>query len=340
MKTIVAILNWNGIDHLKTYLPSVVEFSKINIYVIDNGSTDDSVSWIEDAYPEINIIQLPKNLGFAGGYNEGLLNIKADRYILLNSDVRVTKGWIESVNKSMDENDWSACAPIILDDKSPDHYEYAGAAGGFIDKDGFMFCAGRFFDSIEKVNGNYKTDEEVFWASGAALFVDASVWNEVKGLDSDLFAHMEEIDFCWRLKNRGYKVGACRKTHVYHFGGGTLTTSSPRKVFLNFRNNLVILLKNKTGYPLLFIYRRLLLDGIAAFRFLLRGEYIFFLSIVRAHLAFYRMIPSTIRKRKLEINARRTHIANRTGMYKKSILIEYFINKAKSISDLSLTDFE
>ncbi|PCJ81409.1 MAG: dTDP-Rha--alpha-D-GlcNAc-pyrophosphate polyprenol alpha-3-L-rhamnosyltransferase [Bacteroidetes bacterium] len=340
MKTIVAILNWNGIEHLKTYLPSVVEFSKINIYVIDNGSTDDSVSWINVTYPEIEIIQLPQNLGFAGGYNAGLSNISADRFILLNSDVRVTEGWVESVNKSMNDNNWSACAPIILDDKNPEYYEYAGAAGGFIDKDGFMFCAGRVFDSIEKVNGHYKTDEEVFWASGAALFVDSKVWDEVEGLDSDLFAHMEEIDFCWRLKNRGYKIGACRNAYVYHYGGGTLTTSSPRKVFLNFRNNLVIILKNQTGYPLLFIYRRLLLDGVAALRFLLRGELIFFLSVVKAHLAFYRMIPSTIKKRQLELIARETNIANRTGMYKKSILIEYFLNKAKSISDLSFNDFE
>jgi len=340
MNTIVAILNWNGLDHLKAYLPSVVEFSTAEIYVIDNGSTDDSVKWINANYPNVSVIELPENIGFAGGYNAGFNEIKADRYILLNSDVRVTEGWMDAVNKSMDDNNWTACAPLILDDKNPKYYEYAGAAGGFIDKDGFMFCAGRLFDAIEKADDTYKHDKEVFWASGAALFVDSKVWSEIGGLDSDLFAHMEEIDLCWRLKNRGYKVGACRNARVYHFGGGTLTSSSPRKVFLNFRNNLLILLKNQTGYPLLFIYRRLILDGIAGLRFLMRGEITYFLAVVKAHLAFYIMIPSTLVKRRQEIAARNSHNANRVGFFKKSILIEYFLNKSKSFTDLDTTDFE
>jgi len=340
MNTVVVILNWNGVNHLQTYLPSVATFSNAPIYVIDNGSSDNSVNWITENYPEIGIIRLEENLGFAGGYNAGVKKIDADRYVLLNSDVRVSSGWIESVNKSMLQNGWSICSPVILDDKNNEYYEYAGAAGGYIDKDGYMFCAGRLFHSLEKTNLNYNKDTEVFWASGAALFVDSNAWDEVDGLDADFYAHMEEIDLCWRLKSRGYKVGVCGSATVQHLGGGTLTSSNPLKVYLNFRNNLLILLKNQVGFPVLFITKRLLLDGIAAFRFLLKGEFKFFLSVAKAHAAFYSMIPNTLSKRGAEAVARNKSTPNKVGRYKKSILTQYFIKNHTKFSDLTKKDFE
>ena len=340
MNTAVVILNWNGLNHLQTYLPSVVKFSNAQIYIIDNGSSDNSVNWIKGNHPEIGIVQLDKNLGFAGGYNAGLKKIDAERYVLLNSDVRVSAGWIESVNKTMSEKGWSICSPIIFDDKKPEYYEYAGAAGGYIDKDGYMFCAGRLFDSFEKSNPTYNTDREVFWASGAALFVDSSAWNEVDGLDGDLFAHMEEIDLCWRLKTRGHKVGVSGGSTVQHLGGGTLTASNPLKVYLNFRNNLLILLKNQIGFPIVFITKRLLLDGIAALRFLLKGEFKFFISVAKAHFVFYLMIPKTLFKRGKESVARNNSTPNFVGKYKKSIISQYFIQNHTKFSDLSENDFE
>ena len=340
MHTVVVILNWNGVNHLQTYLPSVATFSNVPIYIIDNGSSDNSVNWLTENHPEIGIIQLEENLGFAGGYNAGLKKINADRYVLLNSDVRVSSGWIESVNKSMLQNNWSICAPLILDDKNKEYYEYAGAAGGYIDKDGYMFCAGRLFHSTEKLNLNYNKDTEVFWASGAALFVDSKAWDEVNGLDADFYAHMEEIDLCWRLKSRGYKVGICGTATVQHLGGGTLTKSNPLKVFLNFRNNLLLLLKNQDGFPILFITKRLLLDGLAAFRFLLKGELKYFSSVAKAHWSFFAMIPNTLTKRNTEFVAREKSRPNKVGRYKKSIVTQYFIKNHTKFSDLTKEDFE
>ena len=343
MTTSVAILNWNGVHHLKTYLPSVIESAQsdsYNVFVIDNGSTDNSVAWLNENFKEVKVIELEENYGFAGGYNRGLSQIISDRFVLLNTDVRVNKGWVTSVNKSMSANGWKASAPLILDDENPELYEYAGAAGGYIDKDGFMFCAGRVFDYFEKADSKYRTDREVFWASGAALFVDAKVWQEVGGLDDDLFAHMEEIDLCWRLKNRGYKVGICGSASVRHLGGGTLTSSNPLKVYLNFRNNLIVLAKNKEGCVPVFIFRRLILDGVAAIRFLLRGEISFFLAVVKAHLIFFSMVPSTLKKREFEKTNRNTEKCNLVGTYSKSILIQYFLNGKIKMSQLSRSDFK
>lgn len=341
MKTAVVILNWNGVNHLQTYLPSVVEFSSkdnVEIWVVDNGSTDDSCSWIESNYPSIKLVKLDRNYGFAAGYNKGINKITADRYVLLNSDVRVTDGWIDYTSETMSKLSLSACAPLILSDQSPSLYDYAGAAGGFIDKDGFVFCAGRMFNRFESVD-NYCADKEVFWASGAALFIDADCWAEVGGLDEDLFAHMEEIDLCWRLKNRGYKVGICGKARVYHLGGGTLATSSPFKVFLNFRNNLTILLKNKKGFWPGFIFRRLLLDSIAGARFLFRFELSFLFSVIRAHIAFYFRIIPTLKKRRIEIKSVEETGGNRTGYYTKSVIVQFFFYGVKKYSALKQRDF-
>lgn len=340
MITAVAILNWNGLNHLKTYLPSVVEYSSsenVDIYVIDNGSTDSSCDYIASTYPTIKLVKLEKNYGFAGGYNKGLAQICADRFILLNSDVRVTEGWITNTASAMQDLNLSACSPLILDDKNPDYFEYAGAAGGYIDKDGFMFCQGRIFDSFEAPSDLSISSKEVFWASGAALFIDTEVWREVGGLDEQFFAHMEEIDLCWRIKNRGYKVGIAATSAVYHLGGGTLSGSNPKKVFLNFRNNLFLLIKNQRGAWLPFIYRRLILDGIAAFRFLLRGEFAFFFAIAKAHITFYGSLPSMIKKRRIE--KREARNPNLVGRYSGSIIIDYFLKGMTKFSDLDQSKF-
>jgi hypothetical protein len=342
MRLVVAILNWNGVKHLQTYLPSVVEHSNIEgveVFVIDNGSTDESCTWIESNYPKVKIVKLPRNYGFAGGYNRGLKNIEADRFVLLNSDVEVREGWIESVCSTMDKLRLSACSPRILDHSSPTEFEYAGASGGYIDRDGYMFCAGRIFDSFESAKDNYTDDREVFWASGAALFIDVKSWNEVGGLDSDFFAHMEEVDLCWRLKNIGLKVGVCGSADVFHLGGGTLSQSSSQKVFLNFRNNLLLLLKNENGFWPAFILRRLILDGIAAARFLFRGEFAFFFAVTKAHLVFYAMIFSSLKKRFKESKAKQTSTPNLTGRYTKSIIIDYFFNGKSKFSSLDDSKF-
>lgn len=342
MITAVAILNWNGINHLKTFLPSIIDNSKgegVKIVLIDNGSTDESCEFVSSIYPEVQIIKNSSNLGFAGGYNEGLKYIKADRFVLLNSDVQVTNGWIDSVNSTMAKLDLAICAPRILDYSSPTDFEYAGAAGGYIDYDGYMFCAGRIFDHIESEAGKYMDDAEVFWASGAALFINTQTWEEVGGFDQSFFAQMEEIDLCWRVKNRGQKVGVCNSSSVYHLGGGTLAKSSSKKVYLNFRNNLLLLLKNKDGFWPGFVLKRLILDGIAAFRFITKFELVSALSILKAHLVFYTMIPSCLKKRSIENSAKSLSKPNTKGLFSLSIIVEYFLKGKTSFKDLDISRF-
>lgn len=342
MITVVAILNWNGINHLKTFLPLAIENSKgegVKIVLIDNGSTDESCEYVSDTYPEVQIVKNIRNLGFTGGYNDGLKQVKADRYVLLNSDVKVTKGWIDSVNSTMAKLDLAICAPRILDYSSPTHFEYAGAAGGYIDTDGYMFCAGRIFDNIESEDGKYLDDAEVFWASGAALFINAQTWEEVGGLDQSFFAHMEEVDLCWRVKNRGQKVGVCNSASVFHLGGGTLSKSSTKKVYLNFRNNLLLLLKNKDGFWPGFVLKRLILDGVAALRFITKLQLTSALAILKAHLVFYIMIPSCLKKRSIENSAKSLSNPNLKGLFNSSIIIEHFFKGKKSFKDLDSTRF-
>ncbi|MFZ6052063.1 glycosyltransferase family 2 protein [Halocola ammonii] len=335
-KVAVAILNWNGLDHLKSFLPSVVKHSTqhAEVWVIDNASDDESVDYLKTNFPEVKLIQLDKNHGFAGGYNRGLEKIDADYFVLLNSDVEVTPNWIPPVIDFMERsNGMKACQPKILDYKRKEWFEHAGAAGGFIDKDGFVFCAGRLFADFEKDRGQYNTNEEVFWASGASLFVDAKAYREVGGLDSHFFAHMEEIDLCWRLKNRGYKVGACRESAVYHLGGGTLQKINPFKTYLNFRNNLFLITKNVFTSPLPYmLFKRMVLDGIAAFRFLAEGKPSYFVAVFKAHFSFYGNLSLMLKKRKAE----KKHVGsiNLKGLYKKSILLEYFLRKKKTFHEL------
>ena len=347
-RVVVAILNWNGLHHLQTYLPQVILNCKgdADVAVIDNGSSDESVVWCTQNYPEVQVVRLENNLGFSGGYNAGLAQIQAKTFVLLNSDVRTTNHWIPPVLDMMKSEGYVACQPLILNDSDNELFEYAGAAGGHIDKNGYTFCAGRIFEVFESNHGQYAQNREVFWASGAALFIDSQAFHAVGGLDVDFFAHMEEIDLCWRLKNRGYRVGVCGSSIVYHLGGGTLQKISPFKTYLNFRNNLFLLVKNHHRVALIpMLIERMTLDGVAAFKFLSEGSFHLFLAVAKAHRDFYKSFRKMRNKRKLELAATATDLPthrspNYCGWYHRSIIWDYFILKKQIFQDLESDHFE
>ncbi|RLD64500.1 MAG: glycosyltransferase family 2 protein [Bacteroidetes bacterium] len=325
---------------LSSFLPSVIEHSKTaSIYVADNASTDDSVSYIRSNFPNIKIIQNEINHGYANGYNTALKQVEAEYYILLNSDVEVTENWINPIIKQMDnDRSISACQPKILAFNNKDQFEYAGAAGGFIDKDGFMFCRGRMFDTFEYDKGQYDGEAEIFWATGACLFIRADLFHEIDGLDEDFFAHMEEIDVCWRLKNMGYKIYYNSNSVVYHLGGGTLAKINPKKTYLNFRNNLYLLTKNYSqGNFVLKLFYRMILDGVAAFKFLFDGNPKHSLAVIHAHFSFYKRVRRFYSKRiKIQKLNKNLHVS---GMYTKSVVFDYFLFGKKKYSDLDKKDF-
>jgi GT2 family glycosyltransferase len=297
----VVILNWNGQKFLEQFLPKVIQYSSIaKVCVADNQSSDDSVAFVKKHFPEVIIIQNTSNNGFAGGYNVALKQINAEYYVLLNSDVEVTEHWLEPTIALMDSNkNIAACQPKILDYNHKHLFEYAGAAGGFIDKYGYPFCRGRVFNDLEEDKNQYNDAVEVFWATGACMFVRAEAFWKVGGFDIDYFAHMEEIDLCWRLKNIGYQIYTEPKSLVYHVGGGTLHKLSPTKTYLNFRNNLTTLTKNSSPRFLFFkILYRMVLDGIAAYKFLFEGKGAHFIAVAKAHVSFYAQLSSTLKKRK------------------------------------------
>ena len=300
MKIAVVILNWNGEALLERFLPSVMEHSKgADIYVVDNASTDGSVDFLKQHYPSIGVVQNDVNGGFAKGYNDGLKHIEADLFCLLNSDVEVTENWLGPIIKAFDEiPEASIIQPKILDLKQKDHFEYAGAAGGFIDMLGYPFCRGRIFQSIEKDEGQYDDIKEVFWATGACMFIKSEVFRSLNGFDEDYFAHQEEIDLCWRAKNARHKVFYVGQSSVYHLGGSTLSNMNPKKTFLNFRNSLYSITKNlprKKAWPIVLI--RLLLDGIAALRFVFQLKFDHCFAILKAHLSFYANFSKMYKKR-------------------------------------------
>lgn len=332
----VVILNWNGIDHLKTYLPSVLEHSPqdVTVWVADNGSTDDSVAWLEKAHSNaVQVLELGENWGFAAGYNRALAQIDAEVYVLLNSDVRIVEPWIEPTLTAMDEHGWDVASPLIAQDVNPTLCEHAGAAGGFMDRDGYPFCAGRMFDVVEPVDEWLARDREVFWASGACFFITKNAWMNSGGFDPTLFAHMEEIDLCWRLKNLGHQIGCAGQVKVLHLGGGTLNSSSPFKTYLNFRNNLIILLKNKPGLWPLFMFRRMTLDGLAAWRMLFEGQGRQFLAVGRAHGVFYLRLISTLRERRA-LRRKRVSSPNVVGWWPNSVTWARFGKGIKRVRDL------
>ena len=292
MKVAVVILNWNGVDMMRRFMPSVFKYSKDEavVYVADNCSTDNSIEMLEKEYPEVRIIRLDKNWGFAEGYNKALAQIDAEYYVLLNSDVEVTPGWLTPIIKFMDEHDdVAACQPKLLSYFHKNQFEYAGAAGGFIDKYGYPFCRGRLFDVVEEDKGQYDERMELFWATGACLVIKSSDYNKVGGLDGRFFAHCEEIDMCWRLRLLGRKIFCIPESVVYHWGGGTLPKTNSRKTFLNFRNNLTMLYKNLPDNELKKVMRcRFFMDYLAAFATLvLNRNFEDCKAIYRARKAFF-----------------------------------------------------
>ena len=336
-KVAVVILNWNGSRLLQQFLPSVIEFSKndsTEIIVADNGSTDNSLQILQEHFPEVKILDLKQNFGFARGYNEALKQIDADYFVILNSDVEVTSGWLESpISLMQAESEIAAVQPKIRSYQKKTDFEYAGAAGGFIDRFGYPFCRGRIFNEIEADSGQYDQTIDIFWATGACLFVRAGLFLEIGGFDADFWAHMEEIDLCWRLKNRGYRVVYSHESIVYHLGGGSLSYENPQKLFLNFRNNLWLLYKNLPGNQLFCtVSVRMILDTVAAFKLLAEFNLNGIRSVLKAHYHFYRSLPELQRKR------RQLHQDGHSGStakkFSKSIIFQFYIRKRKKFSEI------
>lgn len=337
----VVILNYNGKKLLQQFIPSVIKHSKNTpVYVVDNASTDDSVSFLQNEFPQVKIICHKENLGFAGGYNDGLKQIAADYFILINSDVEVTENWISPVISLMESDKTiAACQLKILSYTNKDEFEYAGACGGFIDKFGYPFCRGRIFNELEKDTGQYNNTQEIFWATGACMFVRGSIFGELQGFDNSFFAHMEEVDLCWRMKNIGYKIMVVPSSTVYHLGGGTLNKVSPRKTFLNFRNSLITLTKNYPNFNWFFVLlARLFLDGMAGLKFFLEGKPLHTLAVARAHFAFYVLVPTTLRKR-TKIKSHKNYCGSFNHIYNGNIVTDYFIRKIKTFSQLDKNRF-
>ncbi|QRR02642.1 glycosyltransferase family 2 protein [Dyadobacter sandarakinus] len=316
----IVILNYNGRHYLEQFLPDIVKYAGgHDVWIADNASSDGSLAWVTATYPGIKTLTISENKGYAGGYNEALKHIPAKYYILLNSDIQVTENWIDPVISFMETDERiAACQPKIRAFDLPTHFEYAGAAGGYMDYLGYPFCRGRIFDTREEDTGQYDDEQDVFWATGACLFVRAEAFHRAAGFDESFFAHMEEIDLCWRLLNMQYRITYCGKSVVYHVGGGTLHKSNPKKTFLNYRNNLIMLFKNlPVGRRWKTILIRLVLDGLSSVRFMAAGAWPDVIAIIRAHFAFYRMIPGLMKRSK--------RTTNRAPLYFKSVVVEYFL---------------
>jgi GT2 family glycosyltransferase len=333
MKIAVVILNYNGAEWLKKFLPTVIEYSpSAQIVVIENASTDSSLTVLKEYFPTVKVILNDNNYGFAGGYNEGLKKVDAELFVLLNSDVEVTPNWLTPMVDFFQNNEQCAAAqPKILAHHNKTLFEHAGASGGYIDTFGYPFCRGRIFELVEEDTGQYNTTEQIFWASGACLFIKSKHFWEVGGFDAAFFAHMEEIDLCWRLHNHGYSIFCIPESIIYHVGGGTLNYNSPRKTFLNFRNSLFTLHKNLDSKVFLTIFTRLSLDGITGARMLFKGEFKHIWSILKAHFSYYKHISY--------LNQQRKKIPKKTfkqlpGTYGKSIVWSYFVKKQTKFSQL------
>lgn len=330
MKVAVVILNWNGKSLLEKFLPKVIAYSdNATIYVADNASTDNSVDFLSANFPEVKIIQNKTNGGYAKGYNDALKNLSEDIFVLLNSDVEVTPNWISPVvSEFKKDQTLAASQPKILDFNKKSHFEYAGAAGGFIDKYGFPYCRGRIFETLEKDSEQYNDTHPVFWASGACLFIRAVDFQNAGGFDEDYFAHQEEVDLCWRLHSANKKTIAVGTSKVYHIGGATLDAAHPQKTFLNFRNSLFNIFKNVKGFrAYLIIFMRLVFDALAGIRFLAQGKGKHFFAIIRAHFSFYANLSKMNLKRKKYASSKRYFTTN-------SIVFKYFIQKNKTFDQL------
>lgn len=329
MKIAVVILNWNGILLLEKFLPSLLKYSaEATIYVADNASTDDSISFVKAFFPAVQIVKNDSNLGFADGYNQALKYIDAEIYALVNSDIEVTENWLQPIIKMFEsEPDTAIIQPKILDFKRKEYFEYAGAAGGFIDQYGYPYCRGRIFDALEKDIGQYDDHCQIFWASGACFFIRSQVYKDLNGFDGEFFAHQEEIDLCWRAFNKGNKIKYNSESVVYHIGGATLQQGNPKKTFLNFRNSLLMLTKNLPKEQLYkILLGRMLLDGIAGIQFLVQGKPKHFFAVLKAHWSFYGLFMAYYKKR---------NKFQHTEYYNvKSIVYLYFIRKIIVFNDL------
>ena len=327
-KVAIVILNWNGQKYLEQFLPSIIKHSTgsfVKVYVVDNGSSDNSVCLLRKKFPQISLILFDQNYGFTGGYNRALEQIEARYFVILNSDVEVTANWLHPIIQFMDENeDVAACQPKIRSYAKKDYFEYAGGAGGFIDKYGYPFCRGRILNTIEKDKEQYNDVREIFWATGACMFIRTDLFKAAGGFDEDFFAHMEEIDLCWRLKNKGYKIFFYPDSMVYHVGGGALPNNSPYKLYLNYRNNLFLLYKNLNSSQLFrTLFKRLILDGISAGLYLTGFKFSSFRAVLKAHVSFFKQVPKMRKKR----NKKQLKLEQIKEIYPRSIVFDYFVKK-------------
>lgn len=333
------ILNYNGKEYLRRFLPyfKSVRFSHEKIYVVDNASGDGSAKWLKSAYPEIDCISLSQNAGYAGGYNQGLEKIKAKYYAIVNNDIEVTPQWLLPIIKMMEADESiAAVQPKIISEIRRGYFEYAGASGGMMDSLGYPFCRGRILYNTERDTGQYNDPIQIFWASGAAFVIRSDVFHEVGGFDSDYFAHQEEIDLAWRLKLKNYKIVSCPSSVVYHVGGGTLHYDKSQKVYLNFRNNLITLMKYlPTDDVIMVLFIRWILDGFAGLKYILRGQFGNMFAIVRAHFYIYLHLRMILQKRKnAGLLYKRKPLPYMTGVYPGSILIDYYMRRKRRYSDL------
>lgn len=339
LKTAVVILNWNGKKYLEKFLSTLIENTKdadTEIIIADNNSTDGSLEFLDKNYPALRQINFDENYGFTGGYNKALSQIQAKYFVLLNSDIEVSENWLTPLIHLMDsEPNIAACQPKIKSFYQKDTFEYAGAAGGFIDKYGYPFCRGRILDTIEKDKAQYENKVDIFWATGACMVVRADLYHKIGGLDNDFFAHMEEIDLCWRLKNLGFRIVYNPESTVYHVGGGTLPNNSPFKLYLNYRNNLFLLYKNlPKGRLFSILFSRMILDGLSAVIFLLKLSLPNFSAVLKAHFHFYKSLKTLRQKRKKLLQNKA--VKNHHEIYNKSIVIDYFLRKKHLFTDLNL----
>lgn len=329
----IVILNLNGRHFLEKFLPVLLRYSaRCEIVIADNNSSDDSITFVRRKFPKIRLIAFDKNYGFCGGYNRAIDQINTELCILLNSDIEVTDNWLTPIIHLFEyDSQIAAIQPKLLDYKYRNKFEYAGGAGGFIDKFGYPFCRGRIFDTIETDTGQYNDTCEIFWASGACLAIRTELFRSYGGFDEDFFAHMEEIDLCWRMKSDGYKVYYCAESVVYHVGGGTLNYSNPRKTYLNFRNSIIVLVKNLPINNLIYkLPFRWLVDYMAILKFILSGSFKDGLMILKAHLYIWINLPKSLKKRR----SLQKMNENRTGIYPKFLLFRYHIARVRKFSDL------
>ena len=334
-KVAIVVLNWNGKHFLEQFIPGILSHlpEYTELIIADNCSTDDSIDFVKQHYPNLRLVINKENGGFAKGYNDALKVIEADYYVLLNSDVEIKSNWIEPIYELMEsDSSIGICQPKVKDQKNQDLLEYAGAAGGYIDYLGFPFCRGRIFQDLEKDSGQFNDIKQIFWATGAAMFIRSNVYHDLNGLDEDFFAHMEEIDLCWRAQNAGHKVYYNGLSEVYHVGGGTLPKKNPRKAYLNFRNNLVMMVKNspRKNFYLRLLFK-MILDGVAALKFFLEGDFGQFKAVFNSHLSFYKDFGKNMKKRK-KLNQKDYKYL---PVYNKSIVKKYYLGNIKLFEKLN-----